>query len=381
MLHKLFKHSLLWLIFIVIFFVLCFSVVPSYKQFQKSFNGDSEKIKYPGFSKKSLQSHEFQKYTETLFEKNIRLRKKLISFNNQIYYALFKKSFAENSTLVIGKNKQFYELHYILDHCSTRKELSELPAWADKIAELNQYFTSKGKTFIYVITPSKAEHMPNTIPDRFHCKNVGIKDAVYQMDKLLTERHVTHINGPYLMIQTMNKYKMDVFPPGGIHWNWLGSTVEAAAIVEALKLKTKLPLPQIQFTYTMGKPQIGDTDRDILAVAQLWEKSFNYKVPQIHFENPVYAGKPITLSVIGGSFNWSLNKIFLKNKIFSEVNYYFYFNRHEKFFKPDQKLEWSTNIEIADILKSDVIILEENSAILVSDHGKRFFEKMTANHA
>src|SRR5687768_17363975 len=117
MANRLFKHSFLWLILIFIFFVVCFSVVPSFKQFQKSFNGDSEKIKYPGFSKNSLQTHEFQKYTETLFEKNVRLRKKLISLNNQLYYALFKKSFAENSTLVIGKHHQLFELNYILDYC------------------------------------------------------------------------------------------------------------------------------------------------------------------------------------------------------------------------------------------------------------------------
>ncbi len=374
MVNKLFKHSFLWLILIFIFFVVCFSVVPSFKQFKKSFNGDSEKIKYPGFSKNSLQTHEFQKYTETLFEKNVRLRKNLISINNQLYYALFKKSFAENSTLVIGKNHQLFELNYILDYCRSTKSLPELTKWADQIAQLDHYFTSKGKTFLYVMTPSKAEHMPETIPDRFHCKNNGIKDAVYQMDKLLTERNITHINGPDLVVHAMNQYKMDMFPPGGIHWNWLGSTIEAASIIDALKHKTKLPLPDIKFTYTMGKPKKGDTDNDILSVAELWESSFTYKVPQVQFQNPVYIGKPITLSVIGGSFNWSLNKIFLKNKIFSEINYYFYFNRHEKFLTSDQKLDWTTHIEIADILTSDVIILEENSAVIISEHGRKFYK-------
>lgn len=372
------KHSFIWSIFTLLLFVVCFSVVPSFKQFHKDFRGDSENIKYPGFSKKSLQSHDFQKYTETLFEKNIRLRKKLISLNNQLYYTFFKKSFAENSTLVVGKNDQLFELNYILDYCKTTKALSELTIWADQIAALNDYITSKGKTFLYIITPSKAEHMPETIPERFHCKSKGIKDAVYRLDELLTERKVPHVNGPELIKNATNTYNMPMFPKGGIHWNWLGSTVEAAAIVDTLRLTTPFPFPQIQFTYVMGKPRIGDTDRDILSVAQLWESAYKYKVPQIQFLNPAYRGKPLKLSVIGGSFNWSLNRIFLENKLFTEVNYYFYFNRHEKLFTPNQKINWSDTINTADILKSDIIILEENSAVLVSDHGRRFFEKIMA---
>lgn len=99
MLNKLFKHSFLWLILILIFFVFCFSVVPSYKQFQKSFNGDSEKIKYPGFSKKSLQLHEFQKYTETLFEKKYSLTKK----NLLVSIIKFIMFYSKNHSLKIAR--------------------------------------------------------------------------------------------------------------------------------------------------------------------------------------------------------------------------------------------------------------------------------------
>src|SRR3990167_7090840 len=146
MLNKVVGNSFLWIVLLFIFFVGCFSIVPAFGDFKEDFFSDSEAMKYPGFTKKSLQSHGFQKYTEALFDKNLRLRKKLISLNNQLYYVLFKKSFAENSTLIIGKNKQIYELHYILDHCNPRKELAGLSEWADHIAELNQYITKQGKT-------------------------------------------------------------------------------------------------------------------------------------------------------------------------------------------------------------------------------------------
>ncbi len=383
MLKNLLRHSFLWITLLFIFFIISFSVVPALKQFQQSFNGDSQKILYPGFSKNSLQSHEFQKYTETLFEKNIRLRKQLISINNHLYYALFKKSFAIDSLVIVGKNKQFFVLSYILDYCKKSKTSAELVAWADQIALLDRFVSSQGKTFLYIITPSKAEQMPEAIPDRFHCKKTGVKDDIHLMDQLLTERKVTHINGPDLMTQASHTYHTAMFPPGGVHWNWLGATVEAAAIVDALRCKTHFLLPKIQFTYDMTKPQTEDTDRDALSLAQIWEGVFQEKVPQIHFLNPVYTGKPITASIIGGSFNWSLNKIFLKNKIFSEINYYFYFERLQKLSKADEKPNWTKAIDfehLEEMLHADVIILEENSSLLVSDHGKRFFDKIIEYH-
>lgn len=381
MLKNLLKQSFLWIAFLLIFFVVFFSFVPSAKQFNKSFSGEAEKFKYPGFSKNSLQSHEFQKYTEALFEKNIRLRKQLITIHNQLYFYLFKKTYAENSTLIIGKNNQFIELHYIIDYCRKNNDLPTLTKWADQIADLDRYFITQGKTFIYVITPSKAEYMSEIIPNRFHCKKRGIKEDISQMDELLTERNVIHINGPELMVKTSQLYNIDLFPPGGIHWNWLGSSVEAASIVKALQLKTPFPLPNIQFTYTLGKPKKEDSDRDILSLAQLSEHALNYKVPHIKFQNSLYQGKPITLSVIGGSFTWSLIRIFLENKLFAEINYYFYFNKFDKVYRADQKLNWSDDINLAGIFKSDIIMLEENSAMLVSEHGKKFYKKIMENHA
>jgi len=359
------------------FFVCCFSVVPCSKDFGTNFVRDSEIIKYPGFSKKSLQSHDFQNYTEKLFEKNARFRKKFITVNNQLYYSLFKKSLA-NSGIIIGKNNQLFELSYILDYCNTTKTLPRLTAWADQIAQLNHYFVTQGKPFLYIMTPSKAEHFPETIPDRFHCKNKGIKDAVYQMDKLLTERNVPHINGPDLIKKATDTYHTGMFPTGGIHWNWLGSTVEAAAVVEKLRLMTHIPFPQIQFTFTMGEPKNVDydSDRDLLNMSLLRDGIISYKVPHVQFLNPVYQGKPITLAVVGGSFTWYMNRIFLENKLFTEINEYYYFNQYEKFTSFDQKIKWSDEIDLAPLLKSDIIILEENSAVLVSDHGKKFYEKI-----
>src|SRR6185437_3651531 len=109
MTSKFTKYSFIAPLFILLLFVGCFSVVPSSRDFGTDFVSDFEIIKYPGFSKKSLQSHAFQNYTEKLFEANTRFRKKFIAVNNQLYYSLFKKSLA-NSGIIIGKENQLFEL-------------------------------------------------------------------------------------------------------------------------------------------------------------------------------------------------------------------------------------------------------------------------------
>lgn len=372
------RHTLLWALVILIISICGLSMGPFLKSFRSGFTSDAENIPYPGITIKSLRSHEFQKYTENLIEKKIRLRHSFIKVNSQLYYSLFKKSFAENSKVIIGKNNQLFQMDYIQDYCFQEKNVEKLTAWANNIKKMNDDVLSKGKVFIYIITPSKAEYIPAAIPDRFHCSTQGVKNSVHIMDQLLTERHVLHINGPDLMVKAMQKHPTPVFTPGGIHWNWLGSSIEAAAIIDALNRNSNLSMPKLEFSYTLGKVDPDGTDDDLLSIVKCWKPKADYQVPYIDFLNSPYQGKAITLSVIGGSFNESLIKLFLRYKLFSTIHFYRYFNTNMSYDLASGYRTTTSVIDIPTILKSDVIILEENSSLLVSDHGKRFYNQLMA---
>lgn len=369
------RNNLLWILPIFFFIVLSFSIVPTYRSFQKEFKGDAENISYPGFNKPSLVSHTFQQYVEKLFEQKIRFRHHWIAANNQLYYSLFHKSFSDDNQLIIGKHNQLFELHYIQSYCQKNINNKDLITWADNIKKIHDMLTAKGKVFLYIITPSKAEYMPDMIPHRFHCNNRGIKPEVYELDRLLTERDIPHINGPDLMTRATKIYNMPMFNFGGIHWSSLGAVTCAQKIVNLIQ--QKIPMSPISFTYSIDKVSKLDSDNDLLKIADVWRPKKIYNVPHIHFEKTNYSGKSPSLSIIGGSFNENLIKLFAENHEFSKIDYYRYFKH-----RYDEELNLlSGDIEMKKLLQADVIILEENSSMLISDHGKQFYSSLASSRS
>jgi hypothetical protein len=163
-----------------------------------TFVWNSHNVFYPGLDAKHFSNRAFQQYFEELTTKKLRMRNFFVGTSNQFYYSVFKKSFAENSHVIIGKNNQLFEILYILSYCrlsNLNHDQSDLLVWADKIKKLSDYFEKQSKTFIYLITPSKVEYMPNAIPDRFPCLREGISMHVKQIVRLLEERGVRYING------------------------------------------------------------------------------------------------------------------------------------------------------------------------------------------
>jgi hypothetical protein len=355
------------------------------QSFDHVFAGDAENIHYPGLNIKSLQSHKFQKYIEALITQKLRMRNLFISINSQLYYSLFQKSFAENSQVIVGKNNTLFEMGYINAYCHRRPmaddELKQLSLWADKIKKLNDFFNAHGKTFIYVITPSKAEYMPNAIPSRFHCPNIGIRSQVTQIKKLLDAKHVRYMDGATLMVEGTQKYGISMFPPGGTHWNWLGSTLAARSIISTINEDKKVALPLFDFNYTLGKVDHHDSDDDVLSLVKLIKPDLSYPVPKVNFFNSAELNKPITLAIVGGSFNESLIKIFQKNKTFSKIYFYFYMNT-QKIFTAEKSAADVSNVDsivikaLPKILSADVVMLEENSSLTVSAHGEKFYAAM-----
>ena len=270
-----FKHNLLWILILIIPVIGLLTLVASLIIFfQSSFNnhtfaGDSKYIHYPGLNAHTFQSHHYQQYVEALISKELRLRNSFIRVNSQLYYSLFKKSFAQDSQLIVGENNMLFEMGYITAYCHQHEmpynELSQL----NNLKELSDYFTSRGKTFIYVITPSKAEYMPNAIPKRFHCQDVGISAHINTIKQLLDARHVRYIDGPSLMVEATQKYGTPMFPQGGTHWNWLGSTVCTSAIIHRINEDKRFELPILKFNYVMGKVDPDDSDNDLLSIAKL----------------------------------------------------------------------------------------------------------------
>ncbi len=378
------RHNLIFFVFLVFFLpgllaliislcgqgVIFKWMLPNYR-----LHGITKDTQTPSFDLNHVKSHEMQKYLDNSLTKQLPLRSLFIRLNNQIHF-IFKKSYAADG-VVIGKLNQLFEMSYIKPYCLESKDSKKIADWANKLKKISDFFEKRGKTFIYVITPSKAEYMPENIPKRFHCMNNGISPENREIEQLLKEKKVRYINGSDLMVNAMHQYNFPMFPKGGIHWNTLGATIEANAIIDAINEDNKFHLNQIQFSYSPSYNPEGQ-DHDLHAVLNLIIKDSRYLVPAVSYKKVKEANKTIYLACIGGSFLEKLNKIFMENKTFSKISYYRYFKlyRTEMEFgkKPIQYEINSSAPDLTSILAADVILLEENSSIIVSAHGELFFD-------
>lgn len=337
------------------------------------------------FSFHNLSKHKFQHYAEDYVTNHLPLRSFFIRLNNQFYYSIFKKSYNNNGGIIIGKSRQLFTDHYILTYCDMatnthHNSTRELIAWADKIKLLNDYFKKHGQVFLYLITPSKAAYMPDKIPTRFHCQQRGEPLYLQTMIKLLDERKIPYIDGQALMSTSTNAYQTPMFPRGGIHWNELGASIAANKIIEKINQTHPHMIQPLTFNYQLDNIGKGH-DRDLLNLLNLSFPNDRYTVPQITFNTSASMQKPISLVFVGGSFCERLIDVFLENNRFNKITYMSYFKMNRLDYEPGKEMIQS-NVDLNaatflnPVINANVVILEENTEITVSNHGQLFFDTM-----
>lgn len=344
-------------------------------------NGMTTEITPPSFNLLQIKSHNVQNYVEKKITNKLPLRSLFIRINNQIYYSLFKKSYSEHGQVIIGKSNQLIIKGDIDAYCANQtRNITELTEWADKLSTLDTFFKKRNQLFIYVITPSKAEYMPDMIPDRFHCKKNGITPHLQKMEQLLTERHILYVNGATLMAEGMKQYNAPMFPRGGIHWNALGASIGVNATIKTINQAQHTSIKPALFNYTLSYKPKG-IDRDILNLLNLARPDDNYPVPMVNFTPALSSNHPALVACIGGSFLRQMVDIFLENKIFPKISYYRYFKLEKINFEENKKtiaqdVDLSSANTFSEILAANIVILEENSALTVSNHGQLFYTMM-----
>jgi hypothetical protein len=181
-----------------------------------------------------------------------------------------------------------------------------------------------------------------------------------------------------IMQDATKKYNSSMFAKGGTHWNFLAGAITANLIIEKLNLLNSTKLNLIEFNYKLVKnPNIYDID--LLNLLNLFKKPTFFS-PELTFK-PSLTPTNIKLTFIGDSFSDQPINALVKSNIFSKILFYRYFNFSKTEYKSNnQPMIEKVNIDAKDlldpILSSDVIILEENIATLMSAHANLFYEKM-----
>lgn len=384
-----FRYNLIWVVFLMLLLPGLFGIlaiffgehaVPTVLRPGYRLIGVTQDTPPIPFDFAHFKSHDVQKFSENWLANHLPLRSFFIRMNNQIYYSLFKKSYSENGKLIIGKSQQLLVDNYIVAYCGPGRTSTQLAQWAKKLKLLSDFFQQQGKTFIYVMTPSKAEYYPQAIPDRYRCHKVGVSTYVKNLARLLDMNKIAYVNGSDLMLTASKQYGVAMFPQGGIHWNKLGASVAANAIIDRINHAGDIHLNPLRFNYVMTKKPNG-SDSDLLSLLNVMHPNSRYDVPKIKFDHVPSSSKPIMTAMIGSSFSTLLMDIFLESKTFQKISFYRYFKLDRTDYEENKiPTIHPVDVNLADamtsILSNDVIILEENAEVTVSGHGQLLFDAM-----
>jgi len=117
----------------------------------------------------ALRDGSFQKAASSRVTDAMPVRPLLIRINNEIVFELFGELTAPH--VVKGANGQLIERSYLEEYCSRTEGMGTKFA-ADilpKLRDIQDYYRAHGAVFVYVVSPSKAAHLPEYFVDRVPC--------------------------------------------------------------------------------------------------------------------------------------------------------------------------------------------------------------------
>ncbi len=337
--------------------------------------GVSINIDKPELNVASWSSKEYQNQFSKWFSQNFALREAFIRTNSQIYYSLFKKSY--NDTIIVGKKNQLLKQEYIDAYCNLVEETdTSYDELVSKILTVQSFFDKLGKPFFILITPSKAYTYPEYIPSAFLKQKKGLTEYE-QLKKIFDKKGVHYLDGQEITLSQKALQPYPLFCRGGIHWNDLGTYYTAAELISRLQSIEPRPMNALTIDkITVDRMPFGE-DADLavtlnlIAVSNKRNKSgltfeiYNYDTPKVSFRESKEAEAFVpSLGIIGGSFCWHLTSMLFENSIVKDIDFYYYFRKHNKIHENSQWVadeskpgyEWWEKI-----LSKDVVILEINS--------------------
>jgi hypothetical protein len=322
----------------------------------------------------------WQKYATNEIAEAFPLRPLLIRINNQIRLKLFGAYAAPG--VIIGENGQLIEQSYLNEYCSRNLAVLEQKAreWIPRLKELQDFYEKRGHLFIYLITPSKVAYMPENFVHRAPC-TAPERDRLEKLpvyDRMLAAAGVHVVDSASLTHEAKGKYKVSLFPEGGVHWNGIGVANAANAILQEInRLEKRDVAPKIAWSYEVTRKVKGE-DRDLADLVNVLRPKVNYETAKVTYQPLRCEDFPVSLqkvAVIGGSFISTLSKTLAGNGCLSKLegyNYLYHGMRTGPKYKSVKRR--LTAQDIVPLRDADIVILEENESLAPgAPHAREFY--------
>ena len=304
-----------------------------------------------------------------------------VRLRNQAEYSLF--DVAAIPALIAGRDKMLFEVAYSQEYCA-RNIAAWRPgaqSWAADIRRMQDFTERRGKTFLYVLTPSKVAQYPGIIPPGYTCP-ASIADRVDFVPAWLAMLRAAgvHVADTITPVTAAHaQYPFTLYPTGGTHWNDVGADIAEQAIFAQLdRARPGEGFAPFQFAWHM-QPHPTGRDIDIAQLMNLFVRAGDDPVPvtDLRFP-PAPACKPLKIVIVGGSFSHTNGDVLSASPCHPDVTEYEYWRR-TRLVWPDGKLTFSNQFDTAardrDVMDADVLIYEENEQILTGPyHGQALWD-------
>ncbi|MGJ0425549.1 alginate O-acetyltransferase AlgX-related protein [Methylocystis sp.] len=292
---------------------------------------------------------------------------------NQLVFSLFGGSAAPG--VVIGRNGQLYEQFYIDEFCARDGafDSARLGAWSSTLRDIQDMAQAHGKSFVYLISPSKAaryaEDLPRSAPCAARATVMPEKLAPYRA--ALDESHVRYVDGPALIAAEKPKQPIALFPRGGSHWNSVGG---ALAMRDVTRATPAAAIGVLDVTSAPAPEAVG-TDRDLLDLLNLLWPDASYPTAAIgRAGKKGDCARSPRLLALGGSFLHQVLAAATLAPCPPQIDYWFYMRTEDDTIElghyrrapgdasNGERLAATSEELDENLAGADVVLLEENEA-------------------
>lgn len=323
------------------------------------------------FSWSQIRDGTFQKAVVSRMTDAIPIRPLLIRINNEIRFHLFGELTAPQ--VVRGANGQLIERSYLNDYCNRTEGMGAKLA-ADilpKLIDIQSYYEDRGGVFVYLISPSKAAHLPEYFVDRVPCPSTLAARTQLVSDYVgALEKEGIHVVDTATLIHSLKgTYSFDLFPRGGVHWNDVGGALAVSALVaEINRVAGREIIPSFKFSYVMSSALSG-ADRELVDLLNVFFPPLGYQTPKVSFQPSVACGespaRQLNVAFVGSSFGHLPARIMIEANCLDRLQFYYYAFLGRFGGAPFHELQRNlSDADFARVREAKIMILEENESFV-----------------